>query len=277
MIFLYDSFEIFRLLHIFGGTLISYNARIKKLTKLIFSRIIFAHADASPWFSETGKIDESSKYSDLFSKEIKGSLKWNHYSTVYDELLSKYKSKPNLKVLEIGIQDGGSQRILKEYFPKSATIMGIDVDERCLNLNTGTLLRHGSSRDKMFLQSVVKEMGGVDVVIDDGSHRSSDQKIAFETLFPLLSNEGIYIVEDMEHSYFWKSGGIPYLPTTFWNYAKRTTEILNNSFRVYPKLGTLNVKSSDLFSIIFYPQVIAFHKLKRKSPKICLTGQLGEK
>ena len=256
---------------------ISYLARIKKLTKFIFSRIIFAHADVVPWFAERGKIDESSTYSGLFSKEIKGSLKWNHYSTVYDKLLSKYTSQPNLKVLEIGIQDGGSQRILKRYFPNSATIMGIDVDERCLNLNTGTLLRLGSSRDKMFLQSVVREMGGVDLVIDDGSHRSSDQKMAFESLFPLLSNDGIYIVEDLEHSYFWKSGGAPYLPTTFWNYAKRTTEMLNYSFRVYPKLGMLNVKSSDLFSVSFYPQVIAFHKLKRQSPKICLTGQQGEK
>lgn len=151
--------------------------------------------------------------------------------------------------------------------------MGIDLDERCLNLDTGTLLRLGSSSDKKILQSVISEMGGVDLVIDDGSHRSSDQKIAFETLFPLLNNDGIYIVEDMEHSYFWKSGGVPYLPITFWNYAKRTTELLNSSFRIYPKVGTLNVKSSDLFSVNFYPQVIAFHKLKRTTLKISLAGQ----
>jgi len=255
------------------GSLILYKAKIKKLLKIIFSKLIFVHADAGPWFSKLGKMDKSSTYSHLFSREIKGSLKWNHYSTVYDELLSKYTSQTNLKVLEIGVQDGGSQRILKEYFHSSATIMGIDVDKRCLNLDTGTLLRLGSSRDEKFLQSVIREMGGVDVVIDDGSHRSSDQKIAFETLFPLLSNDGIYIVEDMEHSYFWKSGGVPYLPITFWNYAKRTTELLNNSFRVYPKFGTLSVKSSDLFSVSFYPQVIAFHKLERKNPQICVVGR----
>jgi hypothetical protein len=248
-------------------------ARIKKSLKIVFSKLIFVHADAKPWFSTLGKIDESTTYSHLFSKEIEGSLKWNHYSTVYDELLGKYKSQSNLKVLEIGIQYGGSQRILKEYFHSSATIMGIDIDDECLNLNTGTLLRIGSSRDEKFLKSVVVEMGGVDIVIDDGSHRSSDQKIAFETLFPLLSNNGIYVVEDLEHSYFWKSGGVPYMPKTFWNYAKRTTELLNNSFRIYPKFFTLNVQPSDLFSVNFYPQIIAFHKLERKTPEICVVGR----
>jgi len=116
-------------------------------------------------------------------------------------------------------------------------------------------------------------MGGVDIVIDDGSHRSSDQKIAFETLFPLLSNHGTYIVEDLEHSYFWKSGGIPYLPKTFWNYAKRTTELLNNGFRRYPKLSTLKVNPLDLFSVHFYPQIIAFQKIERKTPEICVVGR----
>ena len=248
-------------------------AQLRSFKDDLFSKIIFVRADAKPWFSKLGKIDDSDAYSRLFSNESKGSLKWNHYSTVYDDLLGKYRSQANLKVLEIGILHGGSQRILKEYFHDSAVIVGIDIDDRCLEIETGTLLRIGSSRDRKFLISVIQEMGGVDIVIDDGSHRSSDQKIAFETLFPLLSNNGMYIVEDLEHSYFWKSGGIPYLPHTFWNYAKRTTELLNNTFRIYPKFGTLNVRPSDLFSVIFYPQIIAFQKLERKTPEICVVGR----
>lgn len=247
--------------------------QLRSYVRVLFSKIIFVHADARPWFSKFGTINESVAYSELFSNEIEGSLKWTHYSSVYDELLGKYRSQANLKVLEIGIQHGGSQRILKGYFHNSATIMGIDIDPNCLNIETGTLLRIGSSRDKEFLISVIEEMGGVDIVIDDGSHLSSDQKIAFETLFPLLSNYGTYIVEDLEHSYFWKSGGIPYLPKTFWNYAKRTTELLNNSFRRYPKLGTLKVNPLDLFSVHFYPQIIAFQKIERKTPEICVVGR----
>jgi hypothetical protein len=233
----------------------------KKIIFPIITRLIFVHANPEPWFRDTSAIDTSRTYSRLFSMESEGCLKWSHYSTVYDELFDSYRNRFDLKVLEIGVQYGGSQRILKQYFHDSATIMGIDIDRSCLDLDTGTQIRIGNSRDKKFLLSTIEEMGGVDIIIDDGSHRSSDQKISFEILFPLLSNGGIYIVEDLEHSYFWESGGIPFLPSTFWNYAKRTTELLNNTFRIYPKLGTLKLEHSDLFSIKFYPQLIAFQKL----------------
>jgi 23S rRNA U2552 (ribose-2'-O)-methylase RlmE/FtsJ len=246
--------------------------RLRKLGRLIFSKSIFVHANANSWINKTGKIDESTTYSGLFSEESEGCLKWNHFSTIYDELLGQYRSKINLKVLEIGVQYGGSQRILRKYFHNSATITGIDIDDNCLNIDTGTNLRIGSSRDENFLKSIVEEMGGIDIVIDDGSHRSSDQKISFEILFPLLSNNGLYIVEDLEHSYFWQSGGVPYLPNTFLNYAKRTTELLNNTFRIYPKLGTLKLDHSDLFSIKFYPQLIAFQKLTRNNLFVSKVG-----
>jgi hypothetical protein len=45
-------------------------------------------------------------------------------------------------------------------------------------------------------------MGGLDIVIDDGSHIASHQRKSFETLFPLLDPEGIYIVEDLPTAYF---------------------------------------------------------------------------
>lgn len=106
--------------------------RFRNYVTMLFSKIIFVYADARPWFSKFGTIEESARYSELFSNEIEGTLKWTHYSTVYDDLLGKYRSQANLKVLEIGIQHGGSQRILKEYFHDSATIMGIDIDTNCL-------------------------------------------------------------------------------------------------------------------------------------------------
>jgi hypothetical protein len=42
----------------------------------------------------------------------------------------------------------------------------------------------------------------IDVVIDDGSHVPKDIIVTFETLFPALSKNGIYIVEDTETSYW---------------------------------------------------------------------------
>ena len=51
------------------------------------------------------------------------------------------------------------------------------------------------------------EMKSVDLVIDDASHDSLHQKIAFETIFPFLSAGGIYIIEDIEHSYYYSKHG----------------------------------------------------------------------
>jgi len=41
-----------------------------------------------------------------------------------------------------------------------------------------------------------KKYGKLDIIIDDGSHHGEHQLISFNTLFPLLSPGGFYIIED---------------------------------------------------------------------------------
>ena len=38
--------------------------------------------------------------------------------------------------------------------------------------------------------------GGLDLVIDDGSHLAEPTRTSFDTLFPLLAPGGFYIIED---------------------------------------------------------------------------------
>ena len=61
-------------------------------------------------------------------------------------------------------------------------------------------------------------MGGVDVVLDDGSHVALHQRVSFDTLFPLLSANGLYVVEDTHTAYFFDfaeaSGGAA--PSSRW-------------------------------------------------------------
>ena len=68
-------------------------------------------------------------------------------------------------------------------------------------------MRIGSQTDKFFLESVVKEMGGVDIVLDDGSHHMNHVSASLEFLFPLLSYSGIYMIEDLYNAYWKRSGG----------------------------------------------------------------------
>ena len=93
--------------------------------------------------------------------------------------------------------------VWRKYFGPDALIFGIDIDQRCAVFDGHAgAVRIGSQDDPKFLNSIVKEMGGLDVVIDDGSHKAKHQLASFELLFPLLADGGIYICEDLHASYW---------------------------------------------------------------------------
>jgi hypothetical protein len=59
-----------------------------------------------------------------------------------------------------------------------------------------------SQDDPKFLRSVIDEMGTPDIILDDGSHFERHQRISFDTLFPLLRDGGLYLIEDLQTAYF---------------------------------------------------------------------------
>lgn len=129
--------------------------------------------------------------------------KWVHYLDLYDFYLSRFRGRP-LKMLEIGVNRGGSLQLWREYMGKDAVIFGIDLNPECADLaDPPTQIRIGSQADPNFLASVIAEMGTPDIIIDDGSHVARHQQVSFETLFPLLAPGGIYVIEDM-HTAYWR-------------------------------------------------------------------------
>lgn len=137
-------------------------------------------------------------------QEHKGRIlhKWVHYLPVYERYFGQYRDTP-VRMLEIGISQGGSLEMWRTYFGEHATIYGIDINE-----NSGECVeapnhaRIGSQADPAFLKSVVVEMGAPDIVLDDGSHVSQHQIASFRTLFPLLKDGGLYVIEDL-HTAYW--------------------------------------------------------------------------
>jgi hypothetical protein len=101
------------------------------------------------------------------------------------------------KVCEIGLQNDASIRMWEEFFP-NAEIFGIDIDPRCEEFS-GDRRRVfiGDQSDRKFLGHFLDEVGGgLDIVIDDGSHLVDHQLSSFEVLFPALTEHGIYAMED---------------------------------------------------------------------------------
>lgn len=128
------------------------------------------------------------------------SSKFHGYTEKYDLHFSKLRSK-ELKVLEIGIQNGFSMKMWKEYFENS-TIFGIDT-ANCEKFKEDRIVPIlGSQNDLKFLESLNADYGPFDIIIDDGSHFNDDMKASFDLLFPLLKQGGIYVVEDL-HCCYW--------------------------------------------------------------------------
>ena len=139
-----------------------------------------------------------------------------HYLDFYHERIGKLADESRLntldqplRILEIGVWRGGSLQLWRDYFGDNAIIFGIDIEEACRELpGIGCEIRIGSQTDAVFLNRVVDEMGGVDIVIDDGSHMCADVVTSFQALWPRLSEGGFYFVEDLHTSYWpqWRGG-----------------------------------------------------------------------
>ncbi|SCG47772.1 methyltransferase domain-containing protein [Micromonospora rifamycinica] len=143
-----------------------------------------------------------------------GSDKWGArwYARQYQRFFAAYRDRP-VRILEIGIggfqeadRGGASLEMWKRYFPR-ALVFGIDIeDKRFLETQRLRTFR-GNQADPEFLATVLEETGELDIVIDDGSHFCSDQIRSFEYLFPRLAEDGLYVIEDMETSYWPGFGG----------------------------------------------------------------------
>ena len=114
-----------------------------------------------------------------------------YYSKTFESL----KGRKNLTVVEIGVHEGESLEMWNKYF-NDAHIIGIDknpVNDTSSSKNI-TVIQGKSSRLDTF-----DTVQNVDIVIDDGSHKVTDQIATYNILYPRLNPNGIYIIEDIRN------------------------------------------------------------------------------
>ncbi|APH60268.1 methyltransferase [Granulibacter bethesdensis] len=128
------------------------------------------------------------------------SSRHHDFLNFYDRRFN-YLRKEKFLFLEIGVYEGQSLSMWREYF-ENATILGIDINKDCMRFNdNGISVRIGDSSNVDFLFDIIKEFGKPLIVLDDGSHRWDHQISAFQTLFPILLKGGYYVVEDLDTSF----------------------------------------------------------------------------
>ena len=169
---------------------------------------------------------------DCFWNSPYRSVKLPTYFPVYDRLFSKYIGT-DLIFIEIGVFNGGSLFMWRDFFGPRARIIGIDLNPLALKWKDhGFDIRIASQSDKFFWTQLFEELGAVDIVLDDGGHTFEQQIVTTECCIPHIKNGGMLVVEDTHTSYFADFGGPSQY--SFISYAKNYIDGINyrcNSFK----------------------------------------------
>ena len=159
----------------------------------------------------------------------------HHYENYYTDWLEPYRTKTDMKMLEIGVDFGLSMELWKNYFPNAEKLIGLAYYDHpvieYVDRDTNELVRkveemdlkevqrqHADSRAQVIPgdQNRVETMesvchrGPYDVIIDDGSHLPSHVVFSLFSLWNhCVKDGGVYIIEDLETSY-WNDGNQVY-------------------------------------------------------------------
>jgi len=137
------------------------------------------------------------------------------YTPVYYELL-KDKKHTIKKVLEIGVgapevmhwlQDykaGASLKMWRDFFP-NAQIYGVDIAPTTMFKDDRITTFLLDSRKSKNMRWLINEIGNdIDLIIDDGCHRTASQLRTVRNIKPLVKKDAIYIIEDSKNPYYIK-------------------------------------------------------------------------
>jgi hypothetical protein len=193
--------------------------------------------------------------------------KWTHYFPIYERHFSPFVNR-TMTFIEIGVSKGGSLQLWKRYLGPFAQIVGIDIVPACKVFEESQIaVRIGDQSDPQFLSQIIEEFGSPDVVLDDGSHMMSHISASFQFLYPRMSKNGVYMVEDLHTAYWQEFEGGLRREGSFIEQAKAFIDELNADH----SRGAVPVSefSKTTMSMHFYDSVIAFERgrhIKKHAP-----------
>jgi predicted O-methyltransferase YrrM len=125
-------------------------------------------------------------------------LNGHGYTPLYEML---FRPRRVASILEIGVAGGQSMIMWRTAFP-DARIFGIDIEPAPEELESaGIVTRQLDAGNAQALGNAAQELGPLfDVVVDDGSHRQSHQRMTLEVMWPHVSPGGLLIIEDLHTS-----------------------------------------------------------------------------
>jgi len=200
-------------------------------------------------------------------------IKYDSYFHTYQTLLDKYIGS-DITFVEIGVFNGGSLFMWRDFFGERARIIGIDLNPDAKYLEKqGFEIYIGSQSDPNFWSEFFKSVGKVDIILDDGGHSNLQQLITLRSCVENINDGGLLICEDVHTSYFTEFGNPSRF--SFVNYSKNIVDSINSRAN---GLKSLNDEYHNIvFSIEFFESIIAYKINRKKSFKAKVTDNGGKK
>ncbi len=212
----------------------------------------------------------------FFNNKDRVMFKSVHYFEIYDTYFAKFRGT-DVHIIEIGIADGGSLQMWKDYFGPRAKVYGVDINPYCKQVEEKQIkVFIGDQGDKKFLKSLIEELHRIDILIDDGSHHMDQQINTFKVMFPHICENGIYICEDLHTSYSKSHGGGYGKKKTFVEYSKNFVDCIQSclSEDIIQKKLRISYFNKSVHSVSWYDGMVVIEKRPIKESRSIRTGHI---
>lgn len=182
------------------------------------------------------------------------SLKHNTYFAVYDQLFSRFVGKSPV-IVEVGVLNGGSLHMWRKFFGSDARIIGVDLNPEAVWLREdGFEIHIGDQADPQFWEDFFRQVGDVDVLLDDGGHTYPQQIVTSTSALDHIRDGGLLVVEDTHTSYMTEFGGPS--DTSFVSWAVNLVHGVNHRFSAFTADHDPELR---VWSVHFFESIVAFH------------------
>ena len=205
------------------------------------------------------------KFIKLFKSSPKYSIKWDNYFNIYSNILKKFVNKKIIFV-EVGVGNGGSLFMWKKFFGNKVRIIGIELNPEAKKLEKhGFEIFIGDQANPNFWKNFYKQVGKIDILLDDGGHKNIQQITTFMESIRYIKKGGKIIVEDTHTSFMKKKGFKNPSKYSFINFCFYLIENMHRSNPMLEK--NLNYYSKRIKQINFYDSIVEIDITENKSLK----------
>lgn len=203
------------------------------------------------------ELKNSSSFNSYLKSPYK-SIKHSTYFHSYDHFFNRFRNK-EITFVEIGVLDGGSLFMWRDYFGSKARVIGVDLNPKAKKWkDEGFEIFIGNQSDENFWKKFSKEVGPIDIVLDDGGHTYEQQIITTECLLGAIKDGGIIVIEDTHTSYL---DGFGPKTKSFINYTKNLIDLINMRFSIFNNQDA----EKRIWSIEIVESMVAFRINKTAS------------